>query len=154
MKNLYSPDAHDEIVQRIGHLQRDATPEWGTMNVGQMLAHCSEIIEVFNGTKELEGTPRIAKLLKGLIRREVFADKPFARNVRTHPQYVTKGHYDFDKERERLLAGIAAFVAEDPEEASRREHPLLGTSTADERGRMMYKHLDHHLRQFGLKDEG
>lgn len=149
MKNLYSPEAHNEIVERIGQLQGDAEAEWGTMNVGQMLAHCSEIIEVFNGTKELKGTPRIAKLLKGVIRREVFADKPFARGVRTHPQYVTKGDYDFEKERERVLALIAAFVAEDPVAASRREHPLLGTSTPEQRGVMMYKHMDHHLRQFG-----
>lgn len=151
MKSMYAIDAYEEVVRRIDNLQGDAAAQWGKMNVSAMLAHCSEIFEVFNGTKELKGTPWFMRPLRGLIRRAVFSAKPFRRGVPTHPQYdVSGGTFDFDDERDRLLANIAAFVSEDPDVASRREHPLLGVSTPDERGTMMYKHLDHHLSQFGV----
>jgi hypothetical protein len=118
------------------------------MTPAQMLAHCSEVQEVLNGTRELVGTPLPLRLIAPLIRRVVVSDKPYPRGSRTHPQYIQDGEKDFEAERRRLLKALEVFRDSEHEPAPR--HPLFGRLSHPERGRSSYKHLDHHLRQFGV----
>lgn len=150
MKSLYDSAVYDNIVARINNLSAESKPQWGRMSVGQMLAHCAEIGEVFTGDKALLNTPFIAKLFKGLIRKGVLNETPYKRSLQTHPQYKVTADKSFDRERSRLLANLAAFHSEDQDAAAQRVHPLFGTMTPAERGWAVYKHLDHHLTQFGV----
>lgn len=50
----------------------------------------------------------------------------------------------------RLLSPLVRRRALGPEAAGRRQHVFFGRLTGDEWGRLMHKHLDHHLRQFGV----
>lgn len=111
-----------------------------------MLAHCAEIQEVSNG-KNLAGTPIIVRVFGPLIRRMVLSHKPYPRSTRTHPQYVQTEPRDFETEKLRLVAAIDSFVDAGPR-ASR--HPIFGHMSARDRGWACYKHLDHHLTQFGV----
>ncbi len=150
MKNLYDRDVYDGVVERISKLSAETQPQWGKMSVGQMLAHCAEVGEVFTGDKPLTGTPFIAKLLKGVIRKGVVSETPYKHSLQTHPQYRITSEKSFDQERSRLLDNVGKFFAEDQSEGAKRVHPLFGTMTPAERGWAMYKHLDHHLTQFGV----
>ena len=145
-KNIYDTDVYDACLQRLDALTADAQPEWGKMTPAQMLAHCAEIQEVFNG-KPLENTPFIVKLFKGSIRKIVVGDKPYAKNNQTHPQYrITDGHA-FEAEKTRLLSAMTTFRETDP---AQHVHVLFGPMTREEKGWAVYKHLDHHLQQFGV----
>ncbi len=146
-KLLYDDDVYGKSLQRIDALTADTQPQWGVMSVGQMLSHCAEIQEVSNG-KALEGTPFIVRLLGGFIRKMVVSDKPYPRSTRTHPQYLQTTAKDFAAEKARLLAALEAFRAAEPGPATR--HALFGELSHDEKGWMCYKHLDHHLTQFGV----
>ncbi|MCB0711466.1 MAG: DinB family protein [Ignavibacteriae bacterium] len=149
-KSLYSPEVYQEMLGRIEQLTKERQPQWGKMSVGQMLAHCNETQEVVNGTKTLERTPFIAKLFKGMIRNAVLNDKPYKQGLQTHPQYKQTSERDFEVERGRLLESLKTFVEMDEAKAAQIVHPLFGTMTREERGWSMYKHLDHHLQQFGV----
>jgi hypothetical protein len=146
-KLLYDDDVYGECLRRIDALTPDTVPQWGVMSVGQMLSHCAEIQEVSDG-KALENTPFIVKLLGGFIRKMVVSDKPYPRSTKTHPQYLQKTEKDFATEKERLLAALAAFRAAEHGPATR--HALFGELSHDEKGWSCYKHLDHHLTQFGV----
>lgn len=148
-KNLYSPEVYQECLKRIEKLTPDSKPQWGRMTAAQMLAHCAEIQEVYNG-KELRNTPFLAKLFKGLIRNMVVNEKPYPKNTRTHPQYEQTTGRDFQEEKDRLLRALDEFVKRDQQEARQIIHPLFGEMSAEEKGWSIYKHLDHHLRQFGV----
>ena len=76
----------------------------------------------------------------------VLADKPYPKNSPTHPQYVKSGPEEFAAQKARLLAGLEAMRAAGPRE---RRHPIFGTLTAEQSGWATWKHLDHHLTQFG-----
>lgn len=147
--DLHSPETYQECVSRIQALTPESRPLWGTMTAAQMFAHCAEVQEVTNG-KELRGTPFLIKLFRGVIRRMVLSDKPYPKNSGTHPQYRQKEDRDFEAERRRLLAALDAFVRAGAEGGPGPEHPLFGRLTPGEKGRSMVKHLDHHLRQFGV----
>ena len=146
-KLLYDDDVYRECLARIEALTPETQPHWGTMSVGQMVSHCAEIQEVANG-KPLEGTPWYVKLLGGFIRKMVVSDKPYPKGTRTHPQYLQTADKDFETEKARLLAALEAFRAAEHGPATR--HALFGEMSHDEKGWASYKHLDHHLTQFGV----
>ena len=147
-KSLHSSDVYHDCLDRIERLTPGSKPQWGRMSVAQMLAHCAEIQEVSNG-KPLENTPVIAKLFKAAIRKMVVGDKPFPKNTRTHPLYKQASDRDFVTEKQRLLNALERFVR-DASGQQESLHPLFGKMTPAESGWSMYKHLDHHLSQFGV----
>ena len=144
--SLFSPDVLDACLQRIERLTADTQPQWGSMSAAQMMAHCAEVQEVANG-KGLVGTPIFVKLFAKMVRNMETNDKPYPRNSRTHPQSVPHQEQDFEVEKLRLLAALHSFVDAGPIEG---RHPLFGRMSAHERGWSGYKHLDHHLTQFGV----
>lgn len=148
-KSLYDHDAFEQCQQRLDNLSADAKPQWGSMDAGQMMAHCAEILEVANG-KELKNTPFLAKLFKGMIRKMVVGEKPYPKHSRTHPQYHQREKKDFAIEKQRLLQALQKFREMDGEEALKVRHPMFGTMTREEKGWSSFKHLDHHFNQFGV----
>lgn len=147
--SLYDSDTYEHVLQRIDALSHDSQPGWGTMTAAQMLSHCAEILEVSNG-KALQNSPWFVRLFKGVIRKQVVGPKPYPRSSATHPQYVISDPRDFSAEQKRLLEALDAMKVEGPDGASKTVHALFGRMTADEKGWAMYKHLDHHLSQFGV----
>ncbi|MCZ6727328.1 MAG: DUF1569 domain-containing protein [Acidobacteria bacterium] len=148
-KNFYDRETYDALLGRVERLTRDAEPGWGRMNSSQMLAHCAEVAEVAAG-KPLVGTPWFVRLMGGLIKRMVVSDKPYPRDSRTHPQYVMTESVDFEQQKERLLAVLGKLKENGPEGAEQMRHELFGKLKAEEAGWVAYKHLDHHLAQFGV----
>lgn len=140
---------YDAVIARINTLNEDSKPEWGRMNVAQMLAHCAEVQEVLNGTKPLKNTPLLLRLVKGMIRKAVVNRVPYKKKSGTHPQYITGNtKQEFQKSKDRLLDAINTERNFSKEEAEAIKHDLFGTMTVEERGVAGWKHVDHHLRQF------
>jgi hypothetical protein len=86
--------------------------------------------------------------LKPFVRKMVVGPKPYPKSTRTHPQYMQGEEKDLAIEKARLLGAMDAF-AEMCSGKALLEHPFFGEMTVDEAGWAMFKHLDHHLRQFG-----
>ncbi|RMF64621.1 MAG: DUF1569 domain-containing protein, partial [Bacteroidetes bacterium] len=144
--SLYDPAVYRDVLARIERLRPDARPQWGRMNAAQMLAHCAEIVEVYNG-KPLGTMPWYVRLGAGLVRRMVMSRLPYPKGLRTHPQFMPPATSDFEAEKARLLEALETFMSlkEIP-----CQHPLFGELGEEEKGWSMYKHLDHHLTQFGV----
>jgi len=145
-KSLYHQKTYNHTLERIGRLTTNSRPQWGKMDVGQMLAHCAEVLDVSNG-KPLQNTPFVARLFKGYIKKMVVGPKPYPKNTKTHPQYLQTGYKDFEEEKQHLLKALARLKQT---EGDPIEHTLFGVLSKEEKGWAMYKHLDHHLVQFGV----
>lgn len=148
-KNFYDDGTYEELRSRIDRLTPDSEPEWGRMSAAQMCAHCSEVAEVANG-KALVGTPWYIRLMGGLIKKLVLSGRPYPRGTRTHPQYLIRETADFEAQKARLLEVLESMHAAGRAHAEGKRHPLFGPMTAEEHGWATYKHLDHHLTQFGV----
>ncbi len=77
-------------------------------------------------------------------------DDPMRRNSPTVKGLVVKDERNLEKERDQLYKLIGRFVTVRPEELAKYPHSFFGRLTAEEWAILMYKHLDHHLRQFGV----
>jgi hypothetical protein len=149
MKSLFEIGCVDEVQQRLSRLQPDQRGQWGQMNPAQMLAHCSLGLEMAAG--EIR-PPRalIGRILGPVIKPMALRDnEPMRRNSPTAKELVIKDDRDFEAERERLSGLIARFAAVGPTGCTAHPHAFFGSLTSDEWAILMYKHLDHHLRQFG-----
>lgn len=77
-------------------------------------------------------------------------DEPLRRNSPTARDLVVGNDRDFRTERERLCGLIDRFVAAGPEGCTTHPHSFFGRLNPEEWATLTYKHLDHHLRQFGV----
>jgi len=149
MKTLFDDGDREGILQRIAALRPDAARQWGKMNASQMLCHCAQALETGTGDRPLK-QKFLGKILTPLIRSSVLGPKPFKKNSPTDPTFVVNDERDFAKERSRLVGLIDRFVQRGSAAAGTQTHAFFGKLSGDEWGELMYKHIDHHLQQFGL----
>jgi hypothetical protein len=118
------------------------------MDVAQMMAHCSAAMDMASGRLNM---PRVflGRLLGPFVKPIYSNEKPLSRNSPTAKQLVFSGQRDFAGEQEQLRLKVREFHAGGEAKCTRHPHPFFGALTPQEWSRGMYKHLDHHLRQFG-----
>ena len=148
MKNLFEREAVDEVIARIDTLQPATKRIWGKMDVAQMMAHCSAALDIASGQLIL---PRlfIGRLLGPFVKPIYTNEKPFSRNNPTDKTLVMADQRDFLREQEQLKLKVRQFHEGAEARCTRHPHPFFGALTPQAWSRGMYKHLDHHLRQFG-----
>ncbi len=149
MRNIFEPDASGEIKERLSKLRADSERRWGKMNAAQAVAHLCKGMEQALGDVR---PPRmmIGRLLGGFIKSKALGDDaPMIRNSPTVPGFVVRDERDFAAERERLNGLIDRMITLGAAGCTTHPHSFFGRLKAEEWGILMYKHLDHHLRQFG-----
>lgn len=149
MPSIFIPSDRDALALRVASLEPASTRHWGRMNPGQMLAHCAFAVEDACGARPVKQV-FLGKLVTPFLRKLVFGPKPFGRNSPTDPQYIMAETQDFEPTRARLATAIDRMVQRGPGKAEGLVHPFFGRLTGEQWGILVYKHLDHHLRQFGV----
>lgn len=150
MRNLFEAASQAEVKARVQRLRPDSERQWGTMTPGQAMAHCAGGLELALGDRK---PPRvlIGRVMGWAIKPLALGDdKPMRRNSPTVPEIEMKDPRDLEVERPRLLALIDRFAAAGRAGCTTHPHSFFGRLTADEWAVLQYKHLDHHLRQFGV----
>ncbi|PHS68065.1 MAG: hypothetical protein COB12_02280 [Flavobacterium sp.] len=149
MKSLFETEAHNEITTRINNLTEASKAEWGKMNVGQMLTHCQKPFDVINGDLKMEAKIGfMKKFIFSLMKSVMYNDRPWRKNIPTGEGFVITEQVDFNPEREKLLNLVNEF-SKKKNQTKWAPHPVFGKFTQEQYGKMNYKHLDHHLKQFG-----
>jgi hypothetical protein len=149
MKHLFDPSTVEELQTRLAQLTPESKRLWGKMDPAQAMAHCSTGMEMALGEFR---PPRmlIGRIIGTLIKSRAFREEePMRRNSPTIPGLVVADRRNFDLERERLRGLIDRFAAAGPEGCTTHPHSFFGRLTPQEWSMWMYKHLDHHLQQFG-----
>jgi hypothetical protein len=148
VKNLYEPETVVEVISRIDKLQPTTERQWGKMDVAQMLAHCSATMDMASGRLN---PPRIliGRLIGPVFKSIFINEKPFGKNGPTDKKLIISDRREFAREQAGLKLRVRQFHEAGDAGCTRHPHPFFGKLAAQDWSRGMYKHLDHHLRQFG-----
>jgi Protein of unknown function (DUF1569) len=150
LPNIFTKEVVEGVIERINKLTPSSRPIWGKMSVAQMLAHCCVSYEMVYTDKHPKPGFFMSFILKNFIKKMVVSNKAYPKNSKTAPAFLVSDEKDFEAEKQRLIGYI-------------RETEILGTYifdgkvshsfgplSANEWNNMFYKHLDHHLKQFGV----
>jgi hypothetical protein len=148
--DLFEPRAMETMIARLHALTPTQTPRWGTMNAGQMLAHCRVAYAMALREDFPRPNPAVRLLLRLVVKSSVTGPAPYRHNLPTAPVFRVPPTQDFVRERDGLIADLRAVAAHGAAHFEGRPSPTLGRLSAAEWNTLLAKHLDHHLTQFGV----
>jgi hypothetical protein len=149
MKSVFDQSAVDELVSRINTLSPSSPAQWGKMSVDQMLAHVNvAYIMVYDNTFPKPGVI-MSFIFKLFVKSAVVGPKPYTRNGPTAPEFKMVGTKDFEQEKQRLVGYLRRVQADGAKAFDGKPSHAFGPLTSSEWNTLFYKHLDHHLTQFG-----
>lgn len=147
MKSIFEVSVRNELSNRINALSPTLHAQWGKMTTYQMIKHCVMSEEMYLGKKRYKrlfiGRLFGKMALKGILNN----DAPMQQNQPTHPDFKIKGSGNFEQEKEKWLQLLSEYASFN---YTNFTHPFFGVMTKDQIGKYVYKHTDHHLRQFGV----
>lgn len=147
MSSIFNQADNALIIARINKLSPESKGLWGKMTVDQMLKHTEAAVAVAFSEKELK-VNFIMKLLGKLLKNKVF-NNDFGKNSPTAAEFVFTSTYDFEKSKADLIEKFSRFAAGE-QSITLAVHPFWGKMTSEDWNTLMWKHMDHHLRQFGV----
>ena len=149
MKSLFNKQDNEEIINRINKLSSENKPEWGKMNAAQMLAHSVIALQIpLEDVKQKRSLMGI--VFGGIAKKKLVNEEPFKKNLPTDKKFVIQDQRNFEEEKNKLIKSVQRFGQAGPNGITKEPHPFFGELTSSEWDCLMWKHLDHHLRQFGV----
>lgn len=130
-------------------LKADSTPQWGKMNVAQMLAHCCVPYEMALDNLHQPEPWLIRKLLKMFAKETVVGTKPYKKGTPTGKAFQVSENQNFEDQKNRLIQYLRATQEKGISYFEGKAQLNFGILTGNQWNNMFYKHLDHHLKQFG-----
>ncbi|NCP83432.1 MAG: DUF1569 domain-containing protein [Bacteroidetes bacterium] len=150
MKNIFAQDVTVETIEHIEQLTPETIPLWGKMNVSQMLAHLNVMYEMVYEDYHKKANPILGFIMKLFVKNAVVNEKPYPKNSATAPAFRITSEKDFELEKIRLIEYIKKTQALGRSQFDGKESLSFGPLTAQEWNNLFYKHLNHHLSQFGV----
>jgi hypothetical protein len=144
MKSIFDETTRVELINRIHSLNGNSAAQWGKMNVSQMVKHCIQWDEMAFGKTKYKQI-FLGKLFGKMALRDMLQDKQIKKNLSTVPSFKIKEYPDFLKEKDKWLQSLEGYKYFSNEGFI---HPFFGPMTKEHTGFIVYKHIDHHLRQF------
>jgi SRSO17 transposase len=150
LPSIFTTPVAQQLANRINKLTPATQPVWGKMNVAQMLAHCNVTYELAYENIHPRPNTFMRFILRNFIKKIVVSEKPYAHNTRTAPVFLMTSEKDFSREKERLLNYIVKTQQLGAAHFEGKENHGFGKLSSVEWNNMFYKHLNHHLEQFGV----
>jgi Protein of unknown function (DUF1569) len=147
MKTIWQATDKDELLARLARLDNAATSRWGKMNCAQMLAHCADGFRMTLG--DLPCQPKSGPMRFGPLKKLIIYWLPLPKGVPTAPELIARPAISIEQEQADVRT-LVERMAQNPQRQDWPEHPAFGKLSAQDWGALAYKHLDHHLRQFGV----
>lgn len=146
MKSIYDKAENAQIITRIESLTPSSKAIWGKMSVDQMMKHTNDVILVAFGEKTLK-INFLMRFLGRMMKNKVF-NSEFKKNSPTAPEFMYEENFNFEIVQKELINNFSRF-ASSPNAIKVTDHPFWGKMTFEDWNKLMWNHMDHHLRQFG-----
>jgi hypothetical protein len=146
MHSLWQNEDRETVLRRIASIDDSSQGRWGKMTVDRMLSHLVESMRMAVG--ELQCASKKLPIRYFPLKQLILYVLPFPKGSPTAPELLKGAEAPVSVSREELRRLVARFAAKsgDPQWP---EHPAFGKMSRNQWGVLTYRHLDHHLRQFG-----
>jgi hypothetical protein len=148
MRSIFEEDGFREIVGRLEAFSAGSERQWGKMTHSQMLEHTARAVEMAMGRPPMKQA-LIGKLIGWMFKGSFIGEKPFPKSSPTAPEFIIKDDPDFAATKARLIKLVEEFHSLGESGVDGNVHGFFGVLSGSEWGVTQYKHIDHHLRQFG-----
>ncbi|MES2543914.1 MAG: DUF1569 domain-containing protein [Bacteroidota bacterium] len=148
MKSIFNSNDNQEMIERIQNLNYNSKAQWGKMDVSQMMSHCIAPIDFLYGGSEMKANFFLG-LLGRMMKKNILNQPNFKKNSPTAPSFIKTGNYDFEETKKELIEKVIGF-RQGHSVIKSSKHPFFGPMSNDEWDKLMWKHLDHHMVQFGV----
>jgi Protein of unknown function (DUF1569) len=149
LPNIFTTSVSEKLIARINSLSPNTQAQWGKMNATQMLAHNNVTFEFAYEEKHSKPNFFMGFILRNLVKGGLVSEKPYKKSASTAPEFIIGDDRNFDVEKNRLIEYINRTVKLGEQHFEGRESMIFGAMTATEWNNLFYKHIDHHLTQFG-----
>jgi hypothetical protein len=149
MKTLFDDATYDEVIERLNKLSPSAERQWGKMPPECMMEHTARALEMAMSLTPVKQA-FLGKALSWVFKKQFLGEKPFRKNAPTGPDFIVTDKPDFEETRARLRTLLTEFKALGENGTDGNVHRFFGKLTGKQWGETQYKHVDHHLRQFGV----
>jgi hypothetical protein len=148
MGSLFNARDREAMLGRIGHLTPDRKPLWGRFTTPEMICHVSSGLR--QGLGELETGPPSGAMAHAPLNWLVIHVLPWPEGkAKSPPEFLATRPTTWDADVGRLCELIERFAARGPS-AQWPASRVFGRISGRSWGVLQHKHLDHHLRQFGV----
>jgi Protein of unknown function (DUF1569) len=136
------------LRERILSLSAASTRKWGKMDLQQMLVHCTAQLKLAVGemTSQMQGP---ALMRTGLGKWILFSVLPWPKGSMTPIEMKAEANRSLITDIDTGKGILLSYLEKTRNLESLKPHPFFGSLNRDEWARLIYKHLDHHLKQFG-----
>lgn len=149
MKSIFNADDNAELVTRINQLGPCTKAQWGKMDVAQMMTHCTAAMNMAFGLSKCH-RHWIGVLFGNISKRRVLKTNQLDRNIPAYIAMRVEHACDFEEAKKNFLNIIEFAFEEGETKLVKYPHPYFHKFKAGEWCQLNWKHLDHHLRQFGV----
>jgi hypothetical protein len=146
MKSIWQKASRQELSDRLGNLAWDHPAEWGKFTAPKMVCHLADSLRMAMG--DLKVAPKRLPIRYPPLKQLIIYVAPFPKSAPTAPELLVRAPQDWTNDIEdvrSLLARAASARLTD----SWPEHPAFGKLSKRAWGVLIYRHMDHHLKQFG-----
>ena len=144
MKSMWD-EGRQEITERVTRVTPESKAQWGRMSAPQMVCHLAQSLKMALG--ELPVQPKRVPIRYPPLKQFIVYVAPFPKNVPTAPELLARSPREWDADVADLRALVDRFKRRDG--ATWPEHPAFGKLSERAWGVLVYRHMDHHLKQFG-----
>jgi hypothetical protein len=149
MNSIFDKVSNETIIARINQLSPESKAIWGKMNAAQMCKHCTLANDVAFGKQDLKINFAV-KLLGKLLKKKVFYGGEMGKNSPTAKEFIITDALELETAKTDLIQNFSRFAAEGKSSIQTMNHPFWGKMTYEDWDALIWKHTDHHLRQFGV----
>jgi hypothetical protein len=146
MRSIWQEDARRELNDRVAALAWDGRAAWGKFTAPKMVCHLADSLRMAMG--ELKVAPKRLPIRYAPLKQFIIYVAPFPKGVPTAPELLTRE----PREWTRDVADVQELLARAGQARTTDgwpEHPAFGKLSTRAWGVLIYRHMDHHLKQFG-----
>jgi hypothetical protein len=147
---LRQPGCVDAVLARVARVTPTTSRQWGVMTSHEMLVHLADSFRATLGMRKVSAVDTVFSrtVMKwGALRTPLAWPKGVPTRPEVDPKREGTKPEEFEADRDALVTLLRQFV--DPA-AVHTPHPFFGAMSEQEWMIWGYRHMDHHLRQFGV----